>query len=234
MVLRCRALDLHHGKHPFAPVWVTGTPSRSAGAYLAVQKCRQGSGWGNRHLPRGRAPLRPLGNGACRKVLPGSCPTLQPRAGAGGMGGIWQVGRTVGFTRFIQGCAYEGWTGKGLNTAGSPGALQKGFRNESVPAPTRLVCCIPRCRVLLQHGAPRDWRPQPESSRQGQRKAFSSWRGKAAFIVISVTACVASGCIYSRRRSKRSGRGKARPGTLGKDEASQPRSWRHLPMPGWR
>lgn len=163
-----------------------------------------------------------------------SCPTLLPRPGAGGMGSISQVGRTVGFTRFIQGCAYKGWMGKGLNRAGSPGALQKGFGDESVPAPTRVVCCIPHSGVLLQHGAPRDCRPQPESSRQGHGKAFSSWRGKVVFTVISVTACIASGCIYSRRRSKRGGRGKARPGTLGKDEALQPRSWRRLLMPGRR
>lgn len=163
-------------------------------------------------VPRGRAPLRPVGNGACRRVLPGSCPTPQPRPGAGGMGSVSRVGRTVGFTRFTQGCAYKGWTGKGLNTAGSPGALQKGCRNESVPAPTGLVCCIPHCRVLLQHGAPRDCRPQPESSRQGHRKAFSSWRGKVVLIVISVTACIASGCVYSRRRSKRRGRGEGSAG----------------------
>lgn len=60
----------------------------------------------------------------------------------------------MGFTKLVQGCAYKGWMGKGLNWAGSPGALQNWFGDRIVPGPTRLVCCTLHSRVLLQHRAP--------------------------------------------------------------------------------
>lgn len=128
-----------HDKRAFAPVGIRGMPSPSS---LGISGCLNGSGdnsWGDQLLlgwvPGAGTPVQPVGSGACGKALPVSCPVLLPRPRAGGMWSISRAGRTMGFSRLVQGCTDKGWTENGLNWAGSPSALQKQLGMGVFPVP---------------------------------------------------------------------------------------------------
>lgn len=105
-MLRYRGLALHHGKHVLAPVWVTGTPGCSAGAYVVAQMAAGAAAgvtiprWG---VGRGERCLR---EGAARVLPRAAAQTAYQRDGE-----RLADGQDCGLHWTCP--AYERWTGKG-------------------------------------------------------------------------------------------------------------------------
>lgn len=179
MMCRYRGLVLHDGKHTFAPVWVTGTLGRSAGAYPVAQmpagaavRVTITAGLG----ARGRAACtargkRCLREGAAR-VLPRA--TAQTRCRRDGERLTGRQDRGL----------HQACPGLCLQRAGREGVALDWVWGQECSRSHQTGLLHP-----AQQGPPaaqgsQGLLSQPESSHQGHRKAFSSWQGEVIFSLL--------------------------------------------------